>query len=511
MTKKSIIASAAILTLAGIITRLLGFVYRIYMSNLIGAEGMGLYQLIMPVYALAWSLSCSGFTTTLSKLTAQEKAKGQYGNMSRFLNYSIVITSLIGMVIGVALFFFSEAIATYIFKEPRIILSLKILAFSFPFMAAGSCVRGYFFGLHEASIPAVSQVFEQFVRMFFIYMLASTLMPLGIEYAAAAAVIGIVAGEILSFLYVIYAYSDFKKKNTAFNKPSITSSKSLTTLVAMSMPLTLNRVSGSLLSTVENVLIPRRLMVYGLSNTEAISEFGKITGMAMPLIQFPSVILVSLAISLVPAISEAMAVKNYKKINFTVSKTMLFTTVIGIGASGAFILFADMLGYVIYNQDISRMLLYLGILSPFLYMQMVLSGVLNGLGEQVFIFRNGLISSVISISFIYFAVPVLGISGFILGWFISLLVLCTLNLERIKKIANIEIDPINWFFKPIVSVTVSFFAIGLVKNYIYNTLGDILGLIVSVTLMGVMYLALIVFTGCVNKNDFKVLKRGSKS
>jgi len=506
MTKKSIIASAAILTLAGIITRLLGFVYRIYMSNVIGAEGMGLYQLIMPVYALAWSLSCSGFTTTLSKLTAQEKAKGQYGNMSRFLNQSIIITSFIGLFIGLLLFFFSEAIAIYIFKEPRIILSLRILALGFPFMAAGSCIRGYFFGLHEASIPAVSQVFEQVVRMFFIYILASTLMPRGIEYAAAAAVIGIVAGEILSFLYVIYAYSDFKKKNTVSKKPSITHSKSLYTLVSMSIPLTLNRVSGSLLSTVENLLIPRRLLAYGLTNTEAISEFGKITGMAMPLIQFPSVILVSLAISLVPAISEAMAVKNYSKINFTVSKTVLFTTVIGVGAAGGFILFADMLGQVIYGQDISRMLLYLGILSPFLYMQMVLSGILNGLGQQVFIFRNGLISSAISIGFIYFAVPVMGISGFILGWFISLLILCTLNLDRIKKIANIEIDPINWFFKPIISVIATFFIVSFIKEHIYYILGDVIGLILSIVIMGILYLTFILFTGCISKDDFKILK-----
>lgn len=510
MIKKGIIASAAILTLAGIVTRVLGFVYRIYMSNIIGAEGMGLYQLIMPVYALGWSLSCSGFTTTLSKLTAQEKAKGQYGNMSRFLKQSIVITSLIGLLIGFLLFIFSNQVAIFIFKEPRIVLSLKILAISFPFMAAGSCIRGYFFGLHEASIPAVSQVFEQIIRMFVIYMLTARLMPLGIEYAVAAAVVGIVVGEILSFLYVVYAYSDYRKKSRVTKKTSMLSSKSLYILIAMSTPLTLNKVTGSLLSTVENILIPRRLLVYGFTNKEAISEFGKITGMAMPLIQFPSVILMSLAISLVPVISEALAVKNYNKINYTVSKTMLFTTVIGIGSAGGFILFADTLGQVIYKEDISNMLIYLGVLSPFLYMNMVLSGVLNGLGQQTFIFRNSLISSLISICFIYFVVPILGVTGFILGWFISLLVCCVLNLKRIIKIAGIEMDFITWFLKPLISISATCLLLNLIKPSIYNYVGNIIGLIATTITMGVMYLTLIMLTGCIAKDDFKILKKNNK-
>ncbi|MCL2593394.1 MAG: oligosaccharide flippase family protein, partial [Defluviitaleaceae bacterium] len=194
MVKKGIIQSAAILSIAALITRVLGFVYRIYISNIIGAEGMGLYQLIMPLYALAWSLACSGFTTTVSKFVSQENAKKEYGNMGLVLKQSLIITSLIGVILSVILFAFSDHIATFFFKDSRLTLSLQILSLSFPFMAAGSCIRGYFFGLQEAKVPAISQVLEQFVRMGVIYFLSFLMLERGLEYAAAVAVMGIAVG-----------------------------------------------------------------------------------------------------------------------------------------------------------------------------------------------------------------------------------------------------------------------------------------------------------------------------
>ena len=139
--KRKILTGALILTAAGVITRILGFVYRIYMSNIMGAEGMGLYQLIMPIYALAWSISCAGFNTTVSKLTAQEKARGEYGNMTRMLRQSVIITTVLGVVLTGALYFGAELLATYFFHDTRVVMPLRILSLAFPFMAAGTAIR----------------------------------------------------------------------------------------------------------------------------------------------------------------------------------------------------------------------------------------------------------------------------------------------------------------------------------------------------------------------------------
>ena len=134
---KGIVLSTLILTVANLINRLLGFGYRIYMSNLLGPEGMGLFQLIMPVYALAWSISCSGFTTSVSKLVAAEKAKGQTGNMGRILKQALAITTALGLILTIALFFLSDYLAITMFRDERLSMALKILSLSFPFMAAG--------------------------------------------------------------------------------------------------------------------------------------------------------------------------------------------------------------------------------------------------------------------------------------------------------------------------------------------------------------------------------------
>ena len=212
MKKKSILASALVLTAAGLITRVLGFVYRVYMSNTIGPEGIGLYQLIIPIYSLAWSISCSGFTTTISKLTSEERAKGQYGNMGLILKQCIFLSAGIGVLLSLLLFFFTDFIALNFIKDARTLLPLKILALCFPFMAAGSCIRGYFFGLQESSVPAISQVIEQCVRMTIVFLLIGRFLPMGLAYACAVAVIGIVCGEIISFTFVFSSYKRFKKK-----------------------------------------------------------------------------------------------------------------------------------------------------------------------------------------------------------------------------------------------------------------------------------------------------------
>jgi len=502
---KGIVQSTLILTVASLINRLLGFGYRIYMSNILGPEGMGMFQLIMPIYALAWSISCSGLTTSVSKLVASEKAKGQYGNMGRILKQALVISTVLGFLLSAILFFFSNTIAMQMFGDDRLSMSLKILSLSFPFMAAGSCVRGYFMGLQETVIPAISQVFEQCVRMAVIFLLAGAMMPLGLAYATAAAMLGIFAGEVLSFVFVLASYKGYKRKWKHFKKPTLSSRDSLYMLGAMALPLTFNRISGSLLSAFENIMLPRRLVDFGMTNSEALSEFGKLTGMAMPLVQFLSALLVSLSISLVPAVSEAMTMKNFTKISNTVSKVMLFTTITGIGSAGVFIMLANELGQIIYNQNIAHILILLGIMCPFLYMQTTLSGILNGLGEQVFIFRNALISSAISIAFIMLIVPRMGLNGYILGSFVGLVIICALSLNKIRVATHIKINMLDWFVKPILSSVLTVLVIRLLKAQVFEILGGAFGLAVVLMLTGLMYMALIVITGCFSREDMKAI------
>ena len=494
------------LTAAGVATRILGFVYRIYMSNLMGAEGMGLYQLIMPVYALAWSISCAGFNTTVSKLTAQERAKGAYGNMSRMLRQAVAVTTVLGLLLSAALYLGAPLLAAHFFNDTRTLLPLRILSLAFPFMAAGTCMRGYFIGLQEAKIPAINQVLEQIVRMLVVYLLAAPFVPRGLEYAAAAALGAIVAEEIFSCFFVFAAYKRHRKKRPVKNRPTLSAAQSLTLILCMALPLTGNRVAGALLSAWENVLIPTRLQLFGLSATEAISEFGRITGMAMPLIFFPTAVLTALSVTLVPAVSEAVASRDLRGVSALASKSLLFAAITGMGAAALFMFFSGELGLAIYNQPIGLMLRLLGIMCPFIYMQIVISGVLNGLGCQMFIFRNSLLSSAISIGFIYVLVPRLGLVGYILGWLVSLLVVIALGLYKVRQYMALEMEYSRWMLKPLLAAV----AAGLVarvaaSRWLLEMAGLRMGLVFSIGVLMVVYLGGVLLTGCITKEELRGL------
>jgi len=502
LSKKALITGALTLTIANIVTRLIGFAYRIFMAGAIGPEGMGLFQLIKPIYSLAWAISCSGITTTLSRLVAAEQAKGEYGNMRRLLRQSLLITTGLSAVLTLVLFVFADLIASGILNDGRIALSLRILSAALIFMAAGSCIRGYFLGLQKATIPAASQVIEQVARMTVILMLASTFIPRGLEYAAAAAVIGIVVGEALSFAYVYVAYKRQIGK-LPYKRPLMTQNQALLAIMAMAAPLTLNRISSSFLSTVENVLIPQRLQLWGYSAEEAMAVFGKVTGMAMPLIFFPSALLTALSISLVPSISEALAMGQFRRVNSTISKSIVLTSVIAFGAGLIFVVFPYEIGQLVYSQDLGAYLLVLGLMCPFWYLNITFSGVLNGLGEQAFIFRNSLLASVINIAFTFFLVPIYGVWAFLVGWLVGLVIITVFDIVRIKKVTDVAPQMLRWFAKPGLAAL----AAGLVVNYLHNNfiayLGDLLGVVISLGLLMGMYGVFIVLLGTITINDIR--------
>ena len=502
ITKRTLITGALTLTIANIVTRLIGFAYRIFMAGAIGPEGMGLFQLIMPIYSLAWAISCSGITTTLSRLVAAEAAAGEFGNTRRLLRQSLLITSGLAGILTLVLLIFADAIAVGILNDGRIALSLRILSGALVFMAAGSCIRGYFLGLQRAAIPAISQVVEQLARMTVILMLAGTFIPRGLEYAAAAAVVGIVAGEGISFAYVYIAYKRHSGR-LPYKRPLMTQNQATFAIMAMATPLTLNRISSSFLSTVENVLIPQRLQLWGYSAEEAMAVFGKVTGMAMPLIFFPSAVLTALSISLVPSISEALATGKYLRVNTTVSKSIILTSVIAFGAGLIFVVFPYEIGQLVYNQDLGMYLLVLGLMCPFWYLNITFSGVLNGLGEQIFIFRNSLLASFINIAFTFFLVPYYGVWAFLVGWLVGLVIITIFDIARIRKVTDVRMQPVRWFIKPGMAAL----AAGLVANYAHNNfiaqLGELAGMVVSLGLLMGLYGGFVMLLGVVTMDDIK--------
>ncbi len=504
MYKKSVVRGAAILTAANLITRVMGFFYRIYMSEAIGAEGIGLYQLVMPIYILSWSITSSGFSTTVSRLTARENARGNHSNINRLIITAVLLCIAISLSVAVIMFFGADFIADSIIKDYRTAVSLKILAFSVPFMAVGSCVRGYFLGMQQQSIPAASQVLEQSVRIASILVLAPMLSSKGLEYACAAAVIGVLLGEAFSCVFTIISYNGFKHKKEYKKRPDISISRCVVLILSMSIPLAATRVSASLLTAFENILIPQKLQAFGETGESAMSIYGNLTGMAIPLIQLPSALLMAIATALVPTISESAAIGNSRRITETVSLTIMFTAIIGIGSACLFAVFPHELSVAVYDRyELGDLLIKLVPACPLLYMQIVLSGILNGLGRHIFIFRNNIISSVINIIFICYLVPMYGTDAYIAGWCISLIVSVALSVYKVKSITGTRLNIVNWVFKPIVSAAAGGLTAKCVLNYLVPSR---LIYIMIAAFMLLLYVIFLFAMGAVSRKDLKCLR-----
>ena len=503
MSRKTIITGTIILTTANLITRCMGFFNRVYLSNTIGAEGIGLYQLILPVYGLAWSITSAGFTTAISHLTAQEYIKGQKGNIIKIVRQSVFLSLGVSLSVALLLFFGAETVACFILKDNRVTHPLQLLAFAIPFMAVGSCLRGFFFGLQKSSIPAISQVLEQTVRILTVYFLAGFFVPLGLTYACIAAVAGIFCDEFLSYCFTVWNYIRYQKKHLFKQNATISSCSALTLILTMAVPLSAARITSSLLTTVENLMIPQQLQKYGQSTTQALATYGELTGMAMPLLMLPSACLIAASVSLVPEISEANAISQHRRIKRTVSAVFLFTSIIGFGAAAFFGVFPKEICYIVYNRpSLGKILFPMAFLCPLLYAQTTLSGILNGLGKQFFLFWNSIFSSSITIVFIWFFMPLYGIHAFLFGWFMSLLFSVCSSLIQLWIQTKTLPSFYNCFLKPSLAGA----AAGLLVKYcIRISEPSKLLFLCSLAGTGVLYVFFLFILGCLSRKELYFL------
>ena len=220
--KKTIFTGTLILTLSGFLARILGFYNRIFLSNLIGAKELGIYQLIFPVYMLCFSLCCHGFETGISNFTSRFFAKGQKRNAHRLVKLGCLLSFFLSIILMFFLFEGADYLSTFILKEASAAPSLKIAALSLPFVSIKACLHGYYIGLNRSAVPAVSQIVEQITRVGSIYFLSVTIFILGADARIAAW--GMVLGEGVSTFYTILAYFRtyfLENRNSLFHKKAI--------------------------------------------------------------------------------------------------------------------------------------------------------------------------------------------------------------------------------------------------------------------------------------------------
>jgi len=467
MTKKTFITGAIILIAAGFVTRIIGFVFRIYLSNLIGAEGMGLYQLIVPIYTLIILTLTSGVSIAVSKMIAEQAAQGNFINIKRISKVGLVGVITVSCFISLFLYINIDFIVNVILKDSRTYFSVLIMIPCIPLIAAASAYKGYFYGIQEVTPTAFSQIVEQLVKIGITMALASRFLEAGLEYACALATLGMAVGE-MSNLFVLAVYYKFKKYPHIIpesDKGIIKKRKLVASIVSCAVPISFNRFIISVMSAVEFILIPQRLLAGGLNYIQCMEEYGKLTGMAMPLVLFPALVTTSLATTLVPAISESISINNYGRANYRISKSIQITMVLGFVFMALFACYPDKISNMIYpGQNVGYTLYLLSFTCIFMYLQQILMGIMNGLGKQGLLLINTTVGSVIRILCVYFLVPQFGIPIYIVGVIVSSFIVCILNFTTIMKCTGMALDFRHWIIRPALVTVVMF----IFSDYIYS-------------------------------------------
>ena len=510
--KNPLVQGALLLTIAGFLTRIIGFFYRIFLSRTIGAEGMGLYQLIFPIYGIVSSISIASVQTSISRYVAAEHSAGRKKGAKNTLLAGVFLSLSATLLLSASVYFNAEWLALEFLKENRCINLVKILAFSLPFSSIHSCINGYYYGIQKATVPSISQLSEQIIRVLCVYIMSMVSLSETGTISTEIAVAGVVIGEAASMLFcVVSIILHFGKTNSqpdATDSPHIIPGfiKHTKNIFFFSLPLSFNRLLLSILHSIEAVLIPTQLKLFGMSGSDAISLFGVFTGMAMPFIQFPSAIPNAIAVLLLPEVAAAAELSttdkemSKRKLSRSSENGIRYSLLLGILCIGIFVVFGNDMGIIIFNNKLAG--LYITILAwlcPFLYLSTTLGSILNGLSETTVPFIHSVISILIRLAFVYFAIPKYGIVAYLIGTLISQIVMTGLHYFRVRKKVSLQLNAMRLIVWPTLILLVSLFTaltISIAINFI--ALPPIVILGIKCTATSLVYIALIYFFKLLN-------------
>lgn len=470
--KQNFMKGAVVLSVAGVISKVLGALYRIPLARLIGGEGMGLYQMAYPIYTTILALATAGVPVAISVLVSRKETQGFNGDSRKIFRVSLLMLFIFGIILSLLVMQAAHFIANSILHEPRAYYPILAVAPAIFFAGMMSVFRGYFQG-HQSMMPtAVSQVIEQLFRVTAVMILAIMLFPRGLEYAAAGATFGAVVGGLVGLTVLGIYYARFRKNRAEQDityKFSGTSSLELAKdVVKLAVPVSFGAVVLPLVQMLDAIIVPGRLMAINYTTSQATALYGQLSGMAAVLISLPTIFTISIATSLVPAISEALARNEKELLNTRLNYGFRAGMIISLPcAAGLYILAFQICDLLYAAPEAGLPLEPLAFSCIALAAFQLSSAGLQGIGKPEIAMRHLLITGVLKVIFNYSltAVPMLNIRGAAIGTVLAFAVGSLLNIIYLKKITGVTYE--NFRLIKITLVTV---AMAIAVKYSYQFL-----------------------------------------
>lgn len=496
MAKQTFLRGTFILILAGMITKILGVINKIVLARMIGDEGVGLYMMAYPTLILTVALTQLGLPVAISKLVAEANAYNDRKKIKRILTVSFTIVGTLSIIFTTALMVVAPLSAHILFTDQRTLYPLLAIAPIVPIVAIASVLRGYFQGVQNMSPYAYSQVIEQVVRISLVFLFAQALLPYGIEYAAAGAMVAGVIGEAVSLIYMIMMFKAKKRVpiRNRFWTYLTGGGPTFRQLMGIALPTTGSRLIGSLSYFLEPIVVAQSLAIAGVATAIATKQYGEIAGYAIPLLTLPSFITHSLHVSLVPTISEAQARNRMDIIHYRVNQALKIALVAGgISLIIAFV-FAKPIMTLMYHSPASAIYVYM--MAPFFlffYFQGPLAAVLQALDLARAAMINSFVGAAVKIAtiFILGTRPELGIAGCAMGYSVGVVLVTLLHFSSVIKMIGFRLNLTDYFKGIVVFILTSAFAFYCNKHLLLSS--SLLSRTVLLILLVVLFYIVFVF------------------
>lgn len=501
---RSFFINALILTAVSFIMRSVGVAFNVYVSNRVGAEAMGLYSLISGVYGFAVTLATSGINLAVVRLVSEAIGSGEHGAVRGIMRRAFCHCLFFGGLSMILVYCLSTAIGVGVLCDGRTVLSLRIFAFSLPFIALSSAFHGYFTAVRKAYKNALVSMGEQLIKIFAVAWLLNTLMPSGIEYACVSLVLGGALSEVVSCLTVALLWWCERMKHGIDEKKD----GRRRSLLGISIPVAFSAYARSALLTVEHALIPRGLKRSGVAHGEALAAYGAVHSMAFPIIMFPSAFIYSFSGLLVPELAECRESCNERQIRYIASRVFSFSLMFSIGVAGIMMTFADEIGQVIYpDMGIEQYIRLLAPLIPVMYTDGTVDAMLKGLGHQVFSMNVNIFDATLSVVLVWLLLPSMGIYGYIVTLFVCEILNASLSTTRALRSIGIRPRVLKWIFQPVACIAG---ASGLVRAAVHFTANSAdptpQTLVLSILITAVIYILLLRATSTLSAEDSRWIR-----
>ena len=498
VNKSSLLYGTFFLTAVNLVSQTLAFFYRIALTRIIGAENIGLYQLLMPVYVVITSFCYSGLTVAVSKLVAEKSAIGAQGEINSVLNSALKLFIAVSVVVSAAVYIFSGSIANGFVGDGRTQKALIVLLPCMILTGIENISKNYFYGINNVKIPAVMEIFEQIIRITAVIALLLIFYPSSDEDSVMLIAVGMVICEIFSAITLTFLRKHHLKKGN-FKCKKAASKGIYKRLLMIAIPVCATNLSGSLMDSVNSVIIPRRLVASGLSAEEALESFGSLFGMSMPLFSLPTVFVGALCLIIVPSLSTLVAEEKHSEVKRKISKIFTSSITVTLPVTAFIIPISPYLNELLFGyREIESNTVLLAVATVLGAVQAISASVAYGLGKQRPTTFSFILGDYIQVAFTYFLVslPSLRLNGYVLGLIASILVTVTINFVIILKTSGMRFQLYDWLLKPVFASLAVYFIATYSVSFFQKSGYAMLPAIIAVAIFcAIIYLALFKLLG----------------